>query len=148
MDVGEPLTPEPEIFRSNLHFARGPFILKVVDFVFNMDVDDSSIRFEFSSRLVLEADVDDSFILEFEIYPCDLVRLTHYDTPSSTTHYYTRLAQISHTRTHTNIHSKKKDSRQRWKIRDSQSKKGINGDNIVTQLTCTNITQNKGNIII
>ena len=33
-----------------------------------------------------------------------LLRLTHCDTPSSTTHYYTRLAYI---------HSKKKDNRQR-----------------------------------
>ena len=52
-----------------------------------------------------------------------LFRLTHYETPSSTTHYYTRLAYISHTRTHTYIHSKKKDSRQRfWKIRESVEK--------------------------
>lgn len=38
-----------------------------------MDVDDSSIRFEFLSRAPrLDMDVDDSFVLEFEIYSYDL----------------------------------------------------------------------------
>ena len=53
-----------------------------------------------------------------------LFRLTHYDTPSSTPYYYTRLAYISHARTHTNIHSKKKDSRQRLKDSRQSVEKG------------------------
>ena len=56
-------------------------------------------------------------------------RLTHYDTPSSTTRYYTRLAYISLT-----YAPRKKIIDSVWKIRDSQSKKGINRDNNVTQL--------------
>ena len=58
----------------------------------------------------------------------------------------TRFAYISHTRTHTNIHSKKKkDSRQRLE----DSRQSVEKGNQSRQQRHTiNVTQNKGNIII
>ena len=59
-----------------------------------------------------------------------LFRLTHYDTPSSTT---TLALLTSHTHPRTLTYTpRKKTVDSVWKIRDSQSKKGINRDNNVT----------------
>ena len=70
------------------------------------------------------------------------------------THHHPRLTTTlalltSHTHARTLTYTpRKKTVDSVWKIRDSQSKKGINRDNNVTLNVQTCITQNKGNIII